>query len=382
MTNDFHALHQKELDSLQHKNPRLTRNNFDLLRLLFAGTVLLYHAHELSGYQQLGWIAGVLSSAVAVKSFFVISGFLIFMSFECSSSFASYAGKRIRRIYPAYFAVVMLCAIGLFFVSSKDVGDYFSLAWIKYVLANLTFLNFLQPTLPGVFQSNKLVAVNGALWTLKIEAMFYLSVPVFVLLFRRFSPFPMLALVYCSSVAYAVLLGAAASRTGSGIYAELARQLPGQLSYFMSGAFFYYFLPLFERRAGFFLIAASLVLAANVFVPLPLFEPFALATVVIFFGLFSYVGNFCKYGDFSYGVYILHFPVIQLMLQSGWFRESPGSFLMTVIFTTTAGAIAMWHLVEKPFLFRSSHYVEKTASPESGAPDPTLNSDKPDRRAG
>lgn len=346
----------------QHNNPRLSKNNFDLLRLLFAATVCLVHAYELSGFQQLGWITRVLSSAVAVKSFFVVSGFLIFMSFERSASLASYARKRIRRIYPAYFTIVMLCAIGLAAISSKNIGDYFSLAWLKYVASNLTFLNFLQPTLPGVFDSNKVAAVNGALWTLKIEVMFYLTVPLFVFLFRKFSHFPMLVLIYSSSVAYAGLMPALAERTGSGAYEELARQLPGQLSYFMAGAFLYYFLPIFERRSHYFLVAGVSVLAANMIFPLPFLEPIALATVVVFFGLFLYVGNFGKYGDFSYGFYILHFPVIQLLLHSGWFQENPWYFLSSVIAITTAGAIAMWHLVEKPFLFRNSHYLDAASS--------------------
>lgn len=360
---------------LQHNNPRLTRNNFDLLRLLFAGTVCLVHAYELSGFQRLGWIASILSSAVAVKAFFVVSGFLIFMSFERSSSLASYASKRIRRIYPAYFTVVMLCAIFLVAVSSKDIEHYFSFVWVKYVLSNLAFLNFLQPTLPGVFDSNKLAAVNGALWTLKIEAMFYLSVPVFVFLFRRFSRLPILVLVYCSSVAYTELFAAAAQRTGSGAYLELSRQLPGQLSYFMAGAALYYFLPVFERRIKYFLAAAALILTANITFPLPVLEPFALATVVVFFGLFLYLGNFGKYGDFSFGFYILHFPVIQLILHVGYFRESPWYFLFAVVLITTTGAIAMWHLVEKRFLLRSSHYVAATTLPGESAPNPALNTD-------
>ena len=353
---------------LQHNNPRLTKNNFDLLRLLFAGTVCLVHAYQLSGFQQLGWIVSILSSAVAVKAFFVVSGFLIFMSFERSSSFTSYASKRIRRIYPAYFTVVMLCAIFLVAVSTKSIEHYFSFAWVKYVLANLAFLNFLQSTLPGVFDSNIFAAVNGALWTLKIEAMFYLSVPIVVFLFRRFSRLPILGLIYCSSVAYAELFAAAAQRTGSVAYLELSRQLPGQLSYFMAGAALYYFLPLFERRIKYFLAAACLILTANISFPLPLLEPFALATVVVFFGLFLYVGNFGKYGDFSYGFYILHFPIIQIILHVGCFQESPLYFLVVVVLITAIAAIAMWHLVEKRFLLRSSHYVTAESSP-----NPALN---------
>ena len=360
----------------------MAKNNFDLLRLLFSGTVCLFHAHVLSGYQELGEVFGFLSAAVAVKAFFVVSGFLIFMSFERSSSFVSYASKRARRIYPAYFTVVMLCAIGLILASSKTVGGYFSFAWVKYLLANLTFLNFLQHNLPGVFETHRLTAVNGALWTLKIEVMFYLAVPCFVFLFRRLGHFPTLVLLYCLSAAYASLCALLAERTGSGMYAELGRQLPGQLSYFTSGAFFYYYLRLFEQRAGYFIFVAALILVINAAYPLPLLEPFALATVVVFCGLFFYMGNFGKYGDFSYGVYILHFPIIQLLLHGGWFRENPWLFITAVTVITSVCAIAMWHLVEKRFLLRSSHYVATITSSGDGLPGMALKANAPARGAG
>lgn len=347
----------------QPTSPRLSRNNFDLLRLLLAAVVCVVHAHELSGFAALGQLAGLLSSAVAVKAFFVVSGFLVVMSFERSASLASYASKRIRRIYPAYFVVVMLCALGLLAASSYSAGSYFSAGWLKYVLANLSFLNFLQPTLPGVFESNKLAAVNGALWTLKIEAMFYLSVPLIVYLLRKFGHLPVLVSIYIASVAYAWLLAGLAVRTGSSAYAELGRQLPGQLSFFMAGAWFYYFLPVFEKHVAGFVLAALVILLGNRFYPLPLFEPFALATLVVFCGLFFCLGNFGKYGDFSYGFYILHFPVIQLLLQSDWFKTSPWYFLATVISITALGAVAMWHLVEKRFLHRTGHDPAKAAVP-------------------
>lgn len=92
----------------QPETPRLKKNNFDLLRLIFAATVCFVHADELSGYAKIGWISQVLSSEVAVKAFFVVSGFLIFMSYERSSSLATYFIKRVRRIYPAYVTVILL----------------------------------------------------------------------------------------------------------------------------------------------------------------------------------------------------------------------------------------------------------------------------------
>ncbi|NOH02431.1 MAG: acyltransferase [Chloroflexi bacterium] len=342
-------------------NPRLRKNNFDLLRLVFAATVVFVHTYELSRYEPLSWIPQIFSSDVAVKSFFVVSGFLIFMSYERSSSLASYASKRARRIYPAYFTVILLAAFGLVFVSAKSAGEYFSLEWVKYLAANLAFLNFLQPTLPGVFELNRYTAVNGALWTLKVEVMFYISVPVFVYLFRKFSEGKILALTYFLSVTYAMLMAWLAARTGDNLYAELGHQLPGQLAYFMAGAFFYYYLPFFEKNAGIFLGAGILILFADYFYPLPFLEPFALAALVVFFGLFLYVGKFGKYGDFSYGIYILHFPIIQIFLQYGWLSESPWLYFAAVLSLTLAAGFAMWHLVEKRFLLRSSHYLAETS---------------------
>jgi peptidoglycan/LPS O-acetylase OafA/YrhL len=364
-----------------HDHPRLSRNNFDLLRLLFAGTVCLFHASRLSGERDLRWISSVLSSEVAVEAFFVVSGFLILMSYERSSSMYSYIGKRVRRIYPAYFVVVMLCALSLWTVSSLGLVQYFSLDWLKYVVANLAFLNFIHPTLPGVFEDNRMAEVNGALWTLKIEVMFYAAVPVIVYLFRRLGRLPVLVALYFGSLAYAFCMTLLATRTGSGLYLELARQLPGQLAYFVAGAFFFYYLPLFERRLPYFVAFASLALVVDLFYPVPLVEPFAMATAVAFFGLYFYLGNFGKYGDFSYGVYILHFPIIQVLLYTGWFEGAPGYYIVAVVLLTLIGAVAMWHFVEKWFLFRSSHYVRATEDSEP-RPDLVLDLDTSQRHSG
>lgn len=348
--------------AVRHSNRRLGENNFDLLRLVFAGTVCLVHVQVLSGFAELDWLPKLLSSAVAVKAFFVVSGFLIFMSFERSSSIRSYFVKRVRRIFPAYFVVVMLGALLLWSASSMPPGGYFSSDWLKYVCANLTFLNFLHPDLPGVFEGHRFQAVNGALWTLKIEVMFYASVPIFVYLFRRFGHLLVLTATYLASVSYAVILNGLAADHGSNLYLELARQLPGQLSYFMAGAFFYYFLPFFERHVKRVVPVAVAVLLTNANFAMPLLEPLALAAIVAFCGLFLYVGNVGEYGDFSYGVYILHFPIIQVLIHGGWLNGSPLAFLTAVVLATLVGGVAMWHLVEKRFLFRDSHYVSATGA--------------------
>lgn len=334
-----------------------SRNNFDLLRLLFAGVVCVVHAQQLSGMSELTFVTWALSSTVAVKAFFVVSGYLIFMSYDRSSSIWSYAQKRVRRIYPGYFTVVTLCAFGLAVVSQNSFSDYFSGGWFKYVVANLVFLNFLKQDLPGVFDANKLQAVNGALWTLKIEVMFYVSVPIFAFVFKRFGRVRSLVLFYLLSVSYAFLCSHLAEMTGRPLYEELGRQLPGQLSYFLAGAFYYFYASELKAHMLKLVLAAITVLGVHLVYAVAVLEPFALATLVVFAATYKPLGNFGKYGDFSYGVYILHFPIIQLLIHQGVLQDAPWLFLLTVICLTGVGAVAMWHLVEKRFLLRGSHYV-------------------------
>lgn len=170
-----------------------------------------------------------------------------------------------------------------------------------------------------------------------------------------------MAFAYFTSIAFAELLANTAFQTGPGIY-SLLHLVPLHFSYFMAGAFLYYYLQLFESNVWYFTISALLILAVGRFYPLPLLEPIAVGIIVVFFGLFLYVGNFGKYGDFSYGLYILHFPIIQLLLHYSGPIGSPALFIMAVLLFTTIGAITLWHTVEKPFLFRSSHYISAVAS--------------------
>ncbi len=333
------------------------RNNFDAIRFGLAFIVFLVHAYELSQSEGLRFLSGTLSSQIAVQSFFVVSGFLIFMSYEKTKDLRKYAAKRIRRIYPAYAAVVILSAVLGCFISSLDASSYFSRELLKYLVANLVFLNFLQPNLPGVFSENAYTEVNGALWTLKIEVLFYMAVPLFAFLFRKLGTWRVIIVAYLLSVLYEVIMQYLAAQTGRGIYVVLARQLPGQLSYFMAGAFIYYYWDAISRWSGAALLAGVGAYAAGRYVGAGLLEPLGLALIVVYLSyFFRYLGNFGRYGDFSYGIYILHFPVLQTLIFLGLFNTQPFVALVVAAGVVVLLAFLLWHGIEKRFLRKSSHY--------------------------
>lgn len=336
----------------------LRQNNFDLLRFLLAFVVFLVHAYVLSGAEALSVLSHVLSSEIAVKAFFVVSGFLIFMSYENSRDIRNYLQKRARRIYPAYFLVIVACALlgGVF--SEYAWNEYFSLQVLKYLVANLLFLNFLQPNLPGLFESNPLQAVDGALWTLKIEVMFYLLVPLVVMAFRKVGRAQVLIILYLCSVIYSAVMGGLARETGSGLYLELQRQLPGQLAFFIAGAAGYYYFQHLARYAAWLVALAVASFLLQAWLPWGAIQPIALGVLVVYLAcLIPCLGNFGKYGDFSYGIYIVHFPILQTLVAFGLFKETSWPMLLVSGALVMTAAFLLWHLVEKPFLRKSSHYV-------------------------
>jgi peptidoglycan/LPS O-acetylase OafA/YrhL len=207
-----------------------TSNNVNLLRLLLAFFVVAYHLIVLAEVAQ--WRALEVPLAqlaeIGVQGFFVLSGYLVYASLDRSRSIGLYAEKRFRRLYPAYAVVIIACAAAGLALSAEartnlaGVGEY--LGW------NLVFANFMAPELPGVFQSNPMHEINGALWTLKIEVMFYLVLPILAWLLRVAGParWLVIVLVYVGAEAWRIVL------SGMG-QAELARQLPGQMSFFITG---------------------------------------------------------------------------------------------------------------------------------------------------
>ncbi len=344
-------------------HPKLKNNNFDLLRFLFASTVFLVHAYSLSGSKSLSAISDLLSSSIAVKAFFIVSGFLIFMSYENTQNIKSYFLKRLRRIYPAYFIVIVLCVLVGAIFSTYSFMQYWSLDVLKYIFSNLLFLNFLQPDLPGLFENNKIQAINGALWTLKIEVMFYCFVPLAVMAFKKFGRIRVLITIYCLSILYSFVIFKLAEQSGLALYQELQRQLPGQLTFFIAGALCYYYLEAFIKNAYILVVLAIFCLFLQDYLPWLLIEPLVLAILVVFFAcVLPCLGNFAKYGDFSYGVYITHFPILQILVSLGLFYAQPFSALGLASLIVLFISFFLWHLIEKQFLRKSSHYVSATTS--------------------
>ncbi|WP_374465448.1 acyltransferase family protein [Chryseobacterium sp.] len=322
----------------------ITRNNFDFIRVLLAFIVFVGHLGALSGADQLT-ILTHSPVEVAVFGFFAVSGFLIARSYERSSSLKSYLKKRIRRIVPAYLLVIFLCAILLSLVSTYSFIEYFSNTQVyKYLFWNSLFLNFKAPWLPGVFGNQ---AVNGALWTLKIEMCYYFAVPLLFLLFGKNNKYRNISLVilYFLSLIYLNYFESLNK-------ISIAKQLPGTLSYFIPGMLIYFNFDKFIQHKNLIFIIAFVTVWIDLFLKVQLFSPMMIGVIVMYIAYsFKFLNNFGKYGDFTYGIYIFHFPIIRVFATLGLFASYNPYFMGLVCMLVVIGVgIASWHLYEKRFL--------------------------------
>ena len=331
------------------------KNNFDGIRIALAIIVVFAHILALTQLKNFECFK-YFDSNFAVKGFFAISGFLVMKSYASSKSILQFAEKRIRRIYPAYTSSILLCVIIASYASTLDLESFIKSAVIyKYMASNLVFLNFLQPTIPFVFENNPVQALNGALWTIKVEVMLYFCIPGIFWSFKKFGGIRSATALILLSISY-VYFFRYVFKGNQG--EEIARQFPGQLSYFILGSLFSQNEKILKHVKW---IAGTSTIFLFIFSNsiLKLFiDPIAFSSIVIFLSTSAVKSlKFGKFGDISYGIYLYHFPIIQLLIFLGLFSQWPIAGVILTIAITVVTALASWHFIEKPLLKRSSHYV-------------------------
>ena len=303
----------------------------------------------------------LIAGGLGVDFFFVISGFVLFLPVVRRAgrfgSLASYALRRVARIAPAYYVAVLVQA-ALTPMLSELPSPFTSVGGLTVIGIHLLFLQHEVPRwlLRQVgFEARVMgFGVNDALWSLSIEAIFYVALPlVAAFYFRRRVLAFVIALV--ASLAWRWLafhLPSLASTVGAanavvGNAPRLLEQFPGYLAHFafgMSAAHVYarawrdepgMIAGFLRRRSGIVqaFALALLVLSmiayglqpkgaavsayARYFVDLvPAFAFAALMTSTALAsprGQWPMANPFARWlGDVSYGAFLWHFPLILL----------------------------------------------------------------------
>lgn len=327
--------------------------SLNAVRMVLSLSVVIAHLGQLSGFD-VYWLGPLSRSDLAVQGFFVLSGYLIFRSYEGSSNVMQFFERRARRLFPAYAVVVLFgCAAGLL-LTKNELKVSQATAVFEYLIYNIIFLNFMRPDIPGLFQDNIHHAVNGSLWTLKIEVAFYFSVPLIAFLFSRLGTARIILSIWCLSLLYILLVYALAGQFEfiEARAPELIRQYPGQIRYFMAGAAIFYFQDALLRHPIALAAIAVILIMIDPLVKSPLLSPILIGILLILIIKIDLsVDRYLRF-DASYGTYLFHFPLIQLANQFGLMKDHPYIGSICLVGLSVLAGIASWQFIERPFIKR------------------------------
>ncbi len=295
------------------ENKMETRQDIQLLRGLAVFVVVLFHL-EVPFFQ---------NGFLGVDIFFVISGFLMAKLYDKGTILDFYI-RRLDRLYPAYATTLFVTLlIGAFLTMPIDFNQLFE----QSVAGSLFLSNFFYWNQNSYF--NK-AAFNPLLnlWSLAVEVQFYLIVPFLYPILRRNKW--VFFLVFIVSLLSCFAIQTISPKTSFFI-------MPFRIWEFLIGAYVAWsttkVTPSLKLRSFslFFFFALVLSLFTLKLTPdavgtilyghpaLPSLIITLLTVLVIKYGvdsiiLKSVVGRlFVKMGDYSYSIYLVHFPIIVLL---------------------------------------------------------------------
>ena len=341
-------------------------NNFDLLRLLAALSVILSHAfllaeNSLARDPLMRLTGGQTSLGVAgVFVFFAISGYLISQSFAATRSPLAFLAKRGLRIFPGLIACLAVCAFAIGPVVTRlPLAAYLTQREpYLFVLRNAVLDVEAYNRLPGVsFWPGDIGGiVNGPLWSLPCEVLSYLL--LFALGMCRLLTLPACLMLLAAGIAF--------------LWIDTSAMLPeplGSTSWligFFAAGMVCYRLRRTTLLDGRWALLAFAGLAASI--PLGVFQtlfPLCGGYLTIWLALSRRlpVVPAARFGDLSYGLYIYGWPAEQCVLYA-----SGGAAPWWAVFLIGAAvavplAFLSWHLVEK----RCRYRARRAARPDLAA---------------
>lgn len=332
-------------------------NFFTPLRLLFAILVVVGHT-SIIGLRDPQAEPHVFFhynfSYLAVNLFFIASGFLVTKSMLYRGDVSEYGSARVLRIYPA---LIVLTLFTMFIVgplsTSLPLKDYFThIDFLKQPLAVLSFIDT-DMFLPGIFESNAEQMAGGPLWTLRYEFLAYIGTAIIFSLGLMKKKWMVLAQFILPSMAW---VAAHALGFYDHIPATLQALLRFGIAYGLGAAIFAY-----RDRLSFHALGIpAMFLLAVVTSKLQIFEVTTNMALAYFVMWAAYVKapklDFLKnLSDVSYGVYIYHWLVLQMVFM--WMPSLSVLALFAISLPITyLLATLSWHFVEKPMLTKKKSF--------------------------
>jgi peptidoglycan/LPS O-acetylase OafA/YrhL len=374
--------------------PSAKVNNYDIIRLVAAVQVLYIHAVIHLHLAQPQIVVKFVKLFPGVPIFYFLSGVLISTSWENNSRIAEYFRNRALRIYPGLVVCTLVAVSSAFAAGYLWNGQARLPQFVGWIIGQMTFVQFFNPDFMRRYGSGVL---NGSLSTITTELQFYVLVPLTYVFFGFNRRSRRLVNVTLGALIIVFLLANKEFNRRGGQQTEIMSMKLLDVSFipwfymFLTGVLvqrnFRRILPLVRGKAPAFgivyVVAAWMTRdhlgwkVSNAIYP------------VIFVLLITFVLS-CAYtsptladralrrNDISYGVYIYHMPIVNLLAYEG--GSGKNSSLLIVMAVTATLAALSWRFVERPMMRRkrtTSHSVT-VETPQVSAPADTVPASRVD----
>ncbi|MBI2682842.1 MAG: acyltransferase [Acidobacteriales bacterium] len=372
--------------SASTQQPRKTEsrrsNCFDFLRFLAAFAVVVQHGTYHFDLKLL-WLEpnGRWWFYDGVPLFFILSGMLVYRSAEkCilgGHPVRDYFTNRFLRIAPAIYTYLVVTVIVLLALGAMSWRSMFTLQFAGWSLATILLAPIYNPPM---FRPIGLGAINGSLWTIPVEIGFYAMVPIFVWAARRSGFARTMSTIWgFALISMTVLWWLGLQGMERMPYKLFHVTFLAHLGYFALGmCWSKLWAQTYQSGWLAALCAALYVLVRIVWLgPKELSNPLEtlawaipLSYAAIWFAYHGprLLGRWTeKVGDLSFGVYIWHGVVLNVMLYLGVKESAIGRSWMAhalLIVGTLAMASASWWFVEK----RALQLKPYSSRPDQAAP--------------
>ena len=344
-------------------NPRA--NSIGFVRWLMAFMVIFSHAGPLAGFyggQDLGTQFSTEQSlgGVAVCGFFFLSGFLISKSRMGSASTPRFFWRRIMRIIPAWWATLLVVAFVFgpiaWIREAGTIDGYFNAVIdnpLTYFVNNM-FLILNQPSIAGMGTSIPFYTIhggfewNGSAWTLAFEFAAYIVVGVLGMIgaLRHRIVGGVVAVIIIIFATFQWLRVGELNQA-SFVFSDFRLLL--LLAPFAFGMLFALFgdkIPLDDRLAVAAITIALFTYAKGGWL---VFGQYAFCYFLIWFAIrATKLQRWEKFGDFSYGIYIIAWPLMQFAAYFGLQNQGWIVYHLVIVIGCHIYAYLSWHLIEKP----------------------------------
>ena len=318
-------------------------NCLNTIRILSAFSVMFFHMTTHLKIDIPFLVSVVFRLFPGVPIFFFLSGFLVWNSIGKSKNLIEYAKKRFWRIFPQLWAVKFVGIMAIL-LTYKELTSYKELA-----VYGITSGVLLLPGNPDFLNDFGCGAVNGSLWTIYITLQFYVVAYFLYKLIhnKRMS-------VWALVIAFSLVIGVA-SNGAQYIVPPILSKLYNMLLFryfwlFALGAFVSekrdIMIPTLKKYWFVFIIIGFFFLSfPRIDVPFGSYPVFFCTFQLL--GLTGFAYSYPKLNvkfDFSYGLYLYHMIVVNVMIELGFTGKIRymiiailGSVIISVVSEKTIG---------------------------------------------